>query len=217
MISISKSLREGSILIKPDFFTSEQFLELKNRVENEYVYKPTYQPAILPSNIKRLSEEEIDSFKERYRFQAYACWETLPLKDSDPEFYKIIVDKHQEYLSDIQFHALHCFIRKALTEEVKKSYLNKEYNQPHTDKGDYASVVYFEDQGFNNGLALFGKGENKIPDIKIGSQANRLLLYDANRMHSACSDFMFDVRYVLATFISVPPKRGARYIYTRRT
>ena len=154
MISISQSLREGSILIKPDFFTPEQFQELKNRVENEYVYKPTYQPGILPSHIKRLSEVEIDSFKEKHRFQAHACWETLPLKDSDPEFYNIIVDKHQEYLSDIQFYRFNCFIRKALTEEVKKSYLNKEYIHRHTDKADFASVVYFEEQGFNNGLAF---------------------------------------------------------------
>ena len=215
MISLSQSLREGSILIKPDFFTPEQFKELKNRVENKYEYVPTYQPAKLPPSIKRLSEYEKAVYKAEHRFEAHPCWETLPLKTVDPEFYNIIVDKHQEYLSDIKFHSVNCFVRKALTKEVKKSYLNSEYIHLHRDKADFASVVYFEEQGFNNGLAFFDSTEDKIPDMKISSQSNRLLLYDAQKIHTACTDFMFDVRYVLATFISVPPKRGSRYIYTR--
>ena len=216
MISLSQSLREGSILIKPDFFTPEQFKEFKRRVENDYEYVPTYQPAILPLSINRLSSVEIAAFKAKHRFEAHPCWETLPLKDSDPEFYNIIVDKHKEYLSDIKFYGVNCFVRKALTEEIKKSYLNSEYIHPHTDKSDFASVVYFEEQGFNNGLAFFEEGEDKIPDMKISSQSNRLLLYDAKKRHSACSDFKFNVRYVLATFIAEPPQRGSRYIYTRR-
>ena len=132
--------------------------------------------------------------------KAFPCWETTNLENIDPEFNSIIKEKHKKFLGLDRFD-FKSFVRKTLTEEVKESLFNGKYSQIHTDKSDFASVLYFEDAP-SNGLAIFDD-DNKKPNLEIGAEPNKLILYKGSRSHSACFDSNFEVRYVLCSFITI--------------
>jgi len=182
---------EDSIYIIPNFFAEDQFNEFKFRVESRYKYLSTYQPSDYPLSERYLYGDRLDAFP---------CWETTNLENIDVEFNAIIKEKHSKFLG-LDSIGFKSFVRKTLTEEVKKSLLNGKHSQIHTDKSDFASVLYFENAP-SNGLAIFDNGGD-VPSLSIGAEPNRLILYKGSRAHSACFDSSFDVRYVLCTFITI--------------
>jgi len=182
---------EEEIYIIPDFFTEDQYKELKFRIENVYKYIPTYQPSDYPLSERHLHGD---------RLKHFPCWETTNLENIDTEFNSIIKEKHKKFLGldGIDFKS---FVRKTLTAEVKRSMINGKNSQIHTDKSDFASVIYFENAP-RNGLAIFDNGGD-VPSLSIGAEPNRLILYKGNRPHSACFDSSFEVRYALCSFITI--------------
>ena len=190
---------EEEIYIIPDFFTEDQYKELKFRMENVYKYISTYQPSDYPLSERHLHGD---------RLKHFPCWETTNLENIDTEFNSIIEEKQKELLGTCWWGLLRMrkfdfksFIRKTLTEEIKASSFNNKYSQIHTDKSDFASVLYFEDAP-NNGLAIFDNGSD-VPSVSIGAEPNRLILYKGSRPHSACFDSNFEVRYALCSFITI--------------
>ena len=182
-ITVSDSLNEGSLYIKPCFLSEEEFLEFESRIKN-YSYVDTYQPiGTVYGN----------------RFQSYPCWETNDLAKVDAEFYELFKKKLEHILgSNI---LLNMRIRKVLTEEIKRSKVNTKYGHVHADhvEAQYAGVYYFV-QSFDGGTAMFETPSDKVPDIEVSAYRNRLVLYSGQRWHSPCTDFTFDERYVAVLF-----------------
>ena len=84
-------------------------------------------------------------------------------------------------------------------EEVKRSKVNTVYGTIHKDSTELAAVLYFE-QTTSGGTVFFENGIDKYPDISVGAYPNRLILYNAQRWHTAAADFTFKERHVLLIF-----------------
>jgi hypothetical protein len=87
------------------------------------------------------------------------------------------------------------------TEEIKKSaaVLNG-VNQIHRDaieSKDQISGVFYFTQSYISGTALYITDTCKMPDIKVSSKPNRLILYNPNTPHAAHHDDTFEQRDVM--------------------
>ena len=182
MPGIAESLRQGSIYLKPAFLTGDEFSSLQKKL-HEYEYEEGYQP-----------------YKKYYgnRYQAYPCYHTNDIEIADPEFFNLFKDRHQECLEE-KITNFRCVIRKAITDEVKRSAINTKYGMVHRDTWGFASILHFV-QSYNGGTAFFEDVVDRTPDIEVSAYPNRLIMYNGRRWHSPCTDFTFDERYVLVSF-----------------
>ena len=189
---IAKSIREGSIHIKPNFLSSKEFEVLSGR-KHLYTYREGYQPA---------------GTYYGNRYQAYPVWETDDFAKIDTDYFDLFKNKHQEFLED-EISFFMCRIRKTFTEEIKRSKVTGKYGHIHQDYNnddddpiptDFASVFYFV-QSFDGGTAFFENRGDTEPDIEISAYKNRLITYNSARLHTNCTDFTFKERYVVVCFL----------------
>ena len=174
-----KSIKEGSILLKPQFLPPEVYAQTLNLFNNNKFYA-TYQPVeIYYGN----------------RLQAYPCYQYVLKADENKIFQELLSDYLQAVL-DVTTIA-----RKINTEEISKSKCNTRYGYIHQDSNcDIAGVLPFE-QTVSGGTAFFENMWDKYPDIEVGAYPNRLLIYNSQRPHSPSHDFTFTERKVLAFMI----------------
>jgi hypothetical protein len=175
---IVKLIKQGSIIIKPQFLNQEQYYFSLSLFENRK-FTETYQP----------SEVYYGN-----RFQAYPCYQYI-LNEEDNRLFENLISRELN-----QEITLKTIARKIYTEELKKSKCNTKYGYIHEDDADIAGVLPF-DQSVDGGTAFFENPWDKVPDISVGSYKNRLILYNSKRNHAPCQDFTFTERKVLAFMI----------------
>ena len=123
---------------------------------------------------------------------------------ADPEFYELFRGRHQECLEE-EITDFKCVVRKAITDEVKRSALNTKYGMVHRDTWSFGSILHFV-QSYDGGTAFFEDVVDRTPDIEVSAYPNRLVMYNGRRWHSSCTDFTFDERYVLVSFFECSNK-----------
>ena len=183
MIGVAQSIREGSIIVRPGFLSTQQFKELEKKIL-DYEYTPTHQPPMGYGN----------------RFQAYPCYESGDLWHIDRKTFEVFKEKIQKLLEDT-IVGLQCMARRTVIEEVKQSAAKEKYGIVHRDTDVEFAFVFQFAQSFNAGTAFFENFNDKLPDIEISAYRNRLILYNAQRWHAPCTDFTFKERYIISGFI----------------
>ena len=174
-------LKKGSFHLHPDFLEQKLFEKLKANLPT-LKYKATYQPQHLYYG---------------NRFQAYPCYEF-----NFPTLNSTIIPKLEDILQrKIDKKSFECILRKTIIEEVQRSKVNTVYGMIHKDLTELAAVLYF-DQTTSGGTVFFEQHWDKYPDISVGAYPNRLILYDAKRLHTSATDFTFKERYILALFFN---------------
>ena len=176
-----KSVKEGSILLKPQFLPLEVYNSTLDIFNNNKFYA-TYQPSeIFYGN----------------RLQAYPCHQYILREDEN----KIFTDLMCQLLeTPIELFTI---ARKIITTEIQQSKCNTKYGYIHQDSHcDLAAVLPF-DQTVDGGTAFFENIWDKYPDVTVGAYPNRLIVYNSQRPHSPSHDFTFAERKVLAFMIKL--------------
>ncbi len=175
------SIKEGSILLKPQFLPLEVYNSTLNLFNNNKFYA-TYQPTeIFYGN----------------RLQAYPCYQYV-LKENENIIFEKLLSDYLDTPVDVLTIA-----RKIITSEIQQSKCNTKYGYIHQDSHcDLAAVLPF-DQTIDGGTAFFENIWDKYPDITVGAYPNRLVIYNSQRPHAPSHDFTFVERKVLAFMIKV--------------
>ena len=191
-MNIKNIIDNYSIYIRNNYFKPIMF-EVLSRKMKKFSYFPTSQP----ENWTWLGN----------RFQGYPCYDCLDLSKD-----KVGTTKGQrlrKYLKrrlekdlNIKINRFWVTFRFTKTEEIKQSaaVLNG-VNQIHRDvineKENQISGVFYFNQSYFSGTALYLTETCKMPDIKVSSKPNRLILYNPNNAHAAHHDYTFDQRDVM--------------------
>jgi len=185
-------LKEGAFHLHPNFLESRLFEKLKSGLPT-LKCKATYQPhKIYYGN----------------RFQAYPCYEF-----NFPTLNPTIIPQLEAILQKkIDKKSFECIIRKTVMEEVQRSKVNTIYGTIHKDTTELAAVLYF-DQTSSGGTVFFEQNWDKYPDVSVGAYPNRLILYNAQRWHTAAADFTFKERYVLLIFFNTEKLNKEKYSF----
>ena len=178
------SILKGSIHIEPNFFDKDTYKSILKKI----------------TTIKTHSSFQPSTTRYGNRMQAMPCYESVFTFQKKFIVYKI------EKILQIKINKYHCLYRKIKTEELKKSQCAGRYGFTHIDgeRGmiDIAAIMHL-DQSYDGGTAFFEYSWDKKPDIYISAYPNRLVIYNANRLHAPAFDHSYAERHSLAFFFKV--------------
>ena len=176
-MNVEKYIDDGGVFIKPKCFSKSEFIQIQNKLKNLKL-KETHQP--LPVYFGN-------------RYQAYPCYES-----DDKTITELMKIKITELFGRM-IKDFNCVVRKTISKELEKSKVNTKYGLIHTDDKKYACVLHL-DQTTSGGTGLFINQFDKYPDIEIGSQPNRMIIYSGKRNHAPAHDYTFMNRTIIAGF-----------------
>lgn len=191
-MNLKSVIKNNSIYIRNNYFKPIMF-EILKRKFSKFSYYATCQP----ENWKWLGN----------RFQGYPCYDCIDLSKDQVgtkrgQRLRKYLQKRLEKDFNIKIKRFWVTFRFIKTEEVKKAagVLNG-VNQIHRDvideNHDQISGVFYFDQSYFSGTALYITDTCKMPDIKVSSRPNRLILYNPNIPHAAHHDDTFEQRNVM--------------------
>jgi hypothetical protein len=190
-MNIKNIIDNNSIYIHNNYFKPIMF-EVLSRKMKKFSYYPTCQP----ESWKWLGN----------RFQGYPCYDCVELSQNNigtkkGKRLKNYLKKKLEKDFNIKIKKFWVTFRFTKTEEINKSaaVLNG-VNQIHRDaieSNNQISGVFYFTQSYISGTALYITDTCKMPDIKVSSRPNRLILYNPNIPHAAHHDDTFLQRDVM--------------------
>jgi len=191
-MNIKDIIDNYSIYVRNNFFKPIMF-EVLSRKMKKFTYYPTCQPE---------SWTWLGN-----RFQGYPCYDCIELSkdkvgtEKGQRLRKYLQRKLEKELN-IKIKRFWMTLRFIKTEEIKQSAgVSNGVNQIHRDtidkNYDQISGVFYFDQSYFSGTALYTTEICKIPDIKVSSRPNRLILFNPNNAHAAHHDYTFEQRDVM--------------------
>ena len=147
------------------------------------------------------------------RMQAYPCYETSALEQSEDEYSPFqIFKKTFEKKTNKKLYIIKSFLRKIKLEELKNSAVYKK-DRPHLDDPmyDYAGLVYFNSNSIKDGTKIYNDERLFEPTIIVGSKVNRCLFYNTQVPHSTPCDQMVEERWVQPFFIITEEETFKKY------
>ena len=191
-MNIHSIIKNRSVYVHNNYFSPLMFEVLKRKMR-----KFNYFPTCLPEGFKWYGN----------RFQGYPCYDCYDLSINmvgTPKGQRLrnYLKRKLEKDFDLKIKRFWVTMRYTKTDELKQSASTLEgcslihADAVIKDTCEMAGVFYF-DQSYFAGTAFFRTLTCKIPDIKITSEPNRLILYNVESFHAAYHDFTFDQRNVM--------------------
>jgi hypothetical protein len=135
------------------------------------------------------------------RLKGYPCYETPDLKSDDNLLnpYNIFKNTFENHLNTELLH-VKTFFRKTKLAELKASPCWGQY-KPHRDHdADFAGVIYFNSNSFDDGTNFYCNEHDYEPTASIGARLNRCIFYDINTWHSPKMKQVVEERWVQPFF-----------------
>ena len=186
------------MLVKKAMNKVEHILKGGLHIETNFFDRLTYQAITKKmATSKLIGTYHPKLTKYANRMQGMPCYQ------ADFTFKKKEIINKIEALLEIKILKYHCIYRKIKTEELKESHCTgSKYGFTHTDEDPekhIAAIMHF-DQSYDGGTAFFENFWDKKPDIYISAYPNRLIIYNANRLHAPAFDYSYKERNSLAFF-----------------
>jgi len=184
-MQVLEMITHGGFYIDHEFLPETQYKILNENFYN-YKFEDTYQPSGIDYG---------------NRMQAYPVYDTDDLCNIDPNL-DLLIKNTVQSLMGIEIDSWQANLRYIVSEEILNSKQNNRYGIKHTDRTQYAGVMYFE-QTTTGGTAFFRTPLDNEPDIEIGSNENRCIIFNGQMFHAPSHDFSYDRRKSLVFFFNI--------------
>jgi hypothetical protein len=182
----------GGVSIHPGFFSKEKFYSIKSDLDKLEWHK-AHQPA---------------GTYYGNRLQAFPCYENKYDKED------VLIKNKIEILLQTNITDFKVLARKIILSEIETSpqnfgkygFIHRDYPPEDESEPLIAGMMYF-DQAYDGGTAFFNSQMEKVPDIYISAEPNRLVLYHGGRYHAPCLDYTFEERLTLSFFFKIEKTR----------